>query len=57
MNESTSPLQKVLIKSMTSLLRPQTAGDIANLAAFPVSGEAGNLTGQSINLDGGTVMH
>ena len=42
---------------MTSLLRPQTAGDIANLAAFPVSGEAGNLTGQSINLDGGTVMH
>ena len=45
------------VKSMTPLLRPQTAGDIANLAAFLVSDEAGNMTGQSINLDGGTVMH
>ena len=45
------------VKSMTPLLRPQTPEDIANLAAFLVSDQAGNLTGQSINLDGGTVMH
>jgi len=45
------------VKSMTPLLRPQTPEDIANLAAFLVSDQADNLTGQSINLDGGTVMH
>ncbi|NWF54182.1 MAG: SDR family oxidoreductase [Syntrophaceae bacterium] len=45
------------VKSMTPLLRPQTPEDIANLAAFLVSDQAGNITGQSINLDGGTVMH
>ncbi|MBP1718587.1 MAG: srlD, partial [Deltaproteobacteria bacterium] len=45
------------VKSNTPLLRPQTPEDIANLAAFLVSDQADNLTGQSINLDGGTVMH
>jgi NAD(P)-dependent dehydrogenase (short-subunit alcohol dehydrogenase family) len=45
------------VKSVTPLRRPQTPEDIANLVAFLVSGEARNITGQAINVDGGAVMH
>jgi len=45
------------MKSVTPLRRPQTPEDIASLVAFLVSEEAGNITGQSINVDGGAVMH
>ena len=45
------------VKSVTPLRRPQTAEDIASLVAFLVSGEAHNITGQAINVDGGAVMH
>ncbi len=45
------------VKSVTPLRRPQTAEDIASLVAFLVSGEACNITGQAINVDGGAVMH
>ncbi|MBI5967641.1 MAG: SDR family oxidoreductase [Deltaproteobacteria bacterium] len=45
------------VKSVTPLRRPQTPEDIASLVAFLVSEEAGNITGQSINVDGGAVMH
>lgn len=45
------------VKSVTPLRRPQTPDDIASLVAFLVSEEARNITGQSINVDGGAVMH
>jgi NAD(P)-dependent dehydrogenase (short-subunit alcohol dehydrogenase family) len=45
------------VKSVTPLRRPQTPEDIASLVAFLVSEEARNITGQSINVDGGAVMH
>ena len=45
------------VKSVTPLRRPQTAEDIASLVAFLVSEEAKNITGQSINVDGGARMH
>jgi len=37
--------------------RPQTPKDIGNLVVFLASEEAKNITGQSINVDGGMVMH
>jgi NAD(P)-dependent dehydrogenase (short-subunit alcohol dehydrogenase family) len=45
------------VKSVTPLRRPQTGEDIAGLVAFLVSEEAKNINGQSINVDGGAVMH
>jgi NAD(P)-dependent dehydrogenase (short-subunit alcohol dehydrogenase family) len=35
------------------LRRSNTADDIANMAAFLASDEARNITGQSLNVDGG----
>ena len=37
--------------------RPQTPEDIGNLIVFLASDKAKNITGQSINVDGGMVMH
>lgn len=37
--------------------RPQTAAEIAAMAAFLASDEAGAITGQSINVDGGIVFY
>lgn len=37
--------------------RPQTPEDIGNLVVFLASDEAKNITGQSINVDGGLVTH
>ncbi len=45
------------VNSVTPLRRPQEPEDIANLVAFLASGEARNITGQAINVDGGAVMH
>ncbi len=39
------------------LRRPQTPEDIGSLAVFLASDEAKNITGQSINVDGGMVTH
>lgn len=39
------------------LQRTNTPEDIAAMAAFLASGDARNLTGQAINVDGGTVIH
>jgi meso-butanediol dehydrogenase/(S,S)-butanediol dehydrogenase/diacetyl reductase len=45
-----------LIKASTPLGRPQLAEDIGYAVAFLVSAEAHNITGQSLNVDGGRVM-
>jgi NAD(P)-dependent dehydrogenase (short-subunit alcohol dehydrogenase family) len=45
------------VKSVTPLRRPQSAEDIAALVAFLASDEAKNISGQSINVDGGARMH
>ncbi len=37
--------------------RPQTPADIGSLVVFLASEKARNITGQSINVDGGLVMH
>jgi NAD(P)-dependent dehydrogenase (short-subunit alcohol dehydrogenase family) len=38
------------------LRRSNTGDDIANLAAFLASEEARNITGQSLNVDGGLML-
>jgi NAD(P)-dependent dehydrogenase (short-subunit alcohol dehydrogenase family) len=43
-------------EEMIPLRRAQTAEDIGKLAAFLASEDARNITGQSIELDGGMVM-
>jgi NAD(P)-dependent dehydrogenase (short-subunit alcohol dehydrogenase family) len=45
------------VRSVTPLRRPQDGQDIAALVAFLASEEAKNITGQSINVDGGARMH
>jgi len=45
------------VKPLTALGRPQTVEDIGSLVAYLASSEAKNITGQSINVDGGAVMH
>ena len=44
------------VDSLTPLGREQTPEDIGHLAVFLVSEDAKNITGQSINVDGGIVM-
>lgn len=45
------------IKALVPLARWQTAEDIAAMAVFLASKRAANVTGQTINVDGGQVMH
>lgn len=45
-----------LIEVSTPLGRPQLAEDIGYAVAFLVSDQASNITGQSLNVDGGRVM-
>jgi NAD(P)-dependent dehydrogenase (short-subunit alcohol dehydrogenase family) len=45
-----------LIEFSTPLGRPQLPQDIGYAVAFLVSEQAGNITGQSLNVDGGRVM-
>ena len=45
------------VKAIVPLGRWQTAEDIAAMAVFLASPCAGNVTGQTINVDGGYVMH
>lgn len=45
------------IQSVAPLRRWQTVEDIAHLAAFLASPRAQNITGQTLNVDGGQVMH
>ena len=45
------------ISLITPLNRWQEPEDVANLALFLASDHAGNMTGQTLNVDGGQVMH
>lgn len=45
------------IKRVVPLQRWQTPADIADMAVFLASARAHNVTGQTINVDGGFVMH
>ncbi|MDX1946163.1 MAG: SDR family oxidoreductase [Pirellulaceae bacterium] len=45
------------VKQMCPLGQWQTPEDIANLAVFLASDRARNITGQTMNVDGGWVMH
>jgi NAD(P)-dependent dehydrogenase (short-subunit alcohol dehydrogenase family) len=45
------------IKRVVPLNRWQTPEDIANMAVFLASPRANNITGQTVNVDGGFVMH
>jgi len=45
------------VRSVIPLRRWQTPEDIAELAVFLASSKAQNITGQTLNVDGGWVMH
>lgn len=45
------------VKQVVPLGRWQTPADIANMLVFLASDRAANVTGQTINVDGGFVMH
>lgn len=45
------------VRTVVPLGRWQTPEDIANMAVFLASERAGHVTGQTINVDGGYVMH
>ena len=45
------------VKRVSPLGRWQTVDDVAALAVFLASPRAGNITGQTMNVDGGQVMH
>ena len=45
------------VRALVPLGRWQTAGDVAAMAVFLASARAANVTGQTINVDGGYVMH
>jgi NAD(P)-dependent dehydrogenase (short-subunit alcohol dehydrogenase family) len=45
-----------MVDQMVPMKRPQTPADIAETVAFLLSDKAVNITGQTIAVDGGTVM-
>ena len=45
------------VRALVPLGRWQTPEDVASMAVFLASPRAGNVTGQTINVDGGYVMH
>jgi meso-butanediol dehydrogenase/(S,S)-butanediol dehydrogenase/diacetyl reductase len=50
-------LVEFICRDSTSLGRPQSLKDVAALAAFLISNEARNITGQAINIDAGQEVH
>ena len=55
--ESAEDAFRKRVESRTPMRRPQTPEDVGKLAAFLASDDARNITGQAINLDGGTRMN
>ncbi|GAC1316527.1 MAG: 3-oxoacyl-ACP reductase FabG [Chloroflexota bacterium] len=49
--------QKKAMIQQQSIKRPETPADLAGVVAFLCSDEAGFVTGQTINVDGGFMMH
>lgn len=49
--------QKQAMVNQQSIKRPETPADLAGVVAFLCSEEAGFITGQTINVDGGFMMH
>ena len=45
------------VKKVVPLGRWQTPEDIANMVVFLASSRGENITGQTVNVDGGFVMH
>jgi NAD(P)-dependent dehydrogenase (short-subunit alcohol dehydrogenase family) len=45
------------VRAIVPLGRWQSADDVAAMAVFLASTRAANVTGQTINVDGGYVMH
>ena len=45
-----------VVQNMIPMRRPQTAEDIGNTVVFLASGEAKEITGQAINVDGGAIF-
>jgi NAD(P)-dependent dehydrogenase (short-subunit alcohol dehydrogenase family) len=45
------------VRALVPLGRWQSPEDVASMAVFLASTRAGNVTGQTINVDGGYVMH
>ena len=45
------------VRDLSPMGREQTPEDIGNMAAFLASDQARNITGQSINVDGGSVLY
>src|SRR5919199_1704727 len=52
-----TPEQKQAMVNQQSIKRPETPADLAGVVAFLCSDEAGFITGQTINVDGGFMMH
>ncbi|MCA1645136.1 MAG: glucose 1-dehydrogenase [Chloroflexi bacterium] len=52
-----SEQQKHAIIQQQSIKRPETPADLAGVVAFLCSEEAGFITGQTVNVDGGLMMH
>ena len=55
--ESAAEAFRKRVEGRTPLKRAQTPEDVGKLAAFLASDDAMNITGQAINLDGGTRMN
>ena len=55
--QSARELFESTVKSAIPLGREQTPEDVGKMAAFLVSDDAGNITGQAINVDGGRHMN
>lgn len=51
------PWAEEKIRALVPLGRWQSAEDMASMAVFLASERAGNVTGQTVNVDGGYVMH
>lgn len=55
--KSSREIFDTMIESTVPLKRPQTVEDVGNAVVFFASQEANNITGQALNVDGGSVFN